>query len=131
MTLITREQTLDALRKAVETRGGDYIYGNGYPGSSMCHYRWTREDVQFGLAPEGEKPDQPACIAGMALDTLGLLHKVVANWQAPNNYRTSVDDLQLEGDMEPAAIAALSAAQEKQDVGGVWFDAFNAAKAAP
>lgn len=59
MTTITGKQALEALRKAVELRGADFIYPEEWRTESHGQCRYVHEG-------------QPACIVGVALDTLGV-----------------------------------------------------------
>lgn len=140
MTIFTRDAVSEALHKAVEAKGGDYVY----PGASMgaCTYSDRQSDH---LAP--------SCIVGHVVAELDP--ELFANWaeyerEESNSFSiyegaVSTEEYDYEeimnedgfyvsgGDArkvrksigidDPAVLSALKEAQRIQDAGGTWGEA--------
>lgn len=107
--VITRKSMRDALVKAVEAKGADYVYGrvgrDGIPYHQECLYRYD---------------GQPSCLFGHAFDILGVPYsKHWENVMVGNLLpRLGVGDVLL--------VEACQAAQSVQDIGGTWGEALSA-----
>lgn len=119
MTLITSEQMLDALRKAVKERGSGFVYTKEYPGDESCQY----------VAADREGNVGPACIAGYALSSLGVPLGTLRAMDVASEFEASevVDApdvlilLEEAGfELDPLALVAVATAQQEQDRDHNW-----------
>jgi hypothetical protein len=116
--IITGDQALEALRKAVNFRGDGWI-DPGYEDSRGCKY------VRGG---------QPACIIGQALSYLGVSVEELTSMD--QGFDNVIDDDHIQGllqDMgyvlDGLALRRFVAAQYTQDGGGTWGKALAKAEA--
>lgn len=119
--MITLQRARELLRQAVDTQGDAFAYAPS-PGAS-CHY--TVEDFArfYRTENDGQEPLatdprlKTGCLVGVVLGLAGFTehHGVEAGVD---------DDIALPIPMEPEARAYLSAAQQSQDIGHTWGEAF-------
>lgn len=118
----TKEQALEALRKAVKLKGEDYVYPEEEKFMGSCRY----------ANDEGS----PSCIVGHVvyiLDPEAFKHLAAVEAEQET---TAVEDLTIayEGSYLPedfwdrATARVLQEAQSKQDTGSKWGDALGAAE---
>jgi hypothetical protein len=128
MIELTEENVLDALEKAVEEKGEDFIYVNNEGHSSrnkfgetaaiMCHY--VHYDDGTPIA---------GCIAGNVLNRLGVSLDALSDYETQpiKTVLINLTDAE-EVTFDSKVSLLLSNAQCAQDGGQTWGDALKAAK---
>lgn len=112
--LIDVPEVIAALEEAIAERGKDYTY----PGSGevTCRYWWTMHDIAMERIGR-DQYRKPACLAGVALDKLGLFDLVTSD---ALNERAVGGVLTLRDHLTAHAIHVLGRAQDTQDAGKTW-----------
>lgn len=136
--MIKLEQARDLLKRAVETQGRDFVYNPG--GRGGCFYvamtperiaeYESRYDPRSGVL-ERERSllsskQKTGCLIGVALDLAGVtIHHddLTGMGSVLNLYRDNL------GVMSRAAAQYFLHAQEKQDTGSTWGQAYDTAEA--
>lgn len=129
--MITAEQALDALEKAVALKGPDYVYTDQATGIRADSEEWHGTGIGCRYAgPDGE----PACIVGTALSIIDqAVFDVVRECEAEEGSFPVIDLCEGTGDV-PVVVAAADAvwvfrcAQVAQDGGATWGEALKAAR---
>lgn len=114
MTTINLAKARELLAQAVETQGRDFVYS---PNPSNCFYR--------PLSPAdwpGDPRTKTGCLVGTALTLAGLTRHLES--------KLSVEGLNEElGHIWPGSVVRyFQLAQEEQDAGTTWGEAFDAAE---
>lgn len=117
LPVITLDNVLDLLEKAVQTRGPDYRYRGQYE-DVTCKY---------------EKDGAPSCLVGVALhiagvsvDELTAMDKSLEPGMGPHWLEENTDNLPIS--ISESATMVLSQAQATQDIGYTWGEALERAK---
>jgi len=106
--MITIDQTIEALNKAVEEKGADYVYPIGQPGFSNA--------TNGCLYKSPDDSSVPLCIVGNVLNQFGFLKQAEEGTSAEGLYV-----IQTEFDEE--SLYLLDLAQSSQDSGRAWGEA--------
>lgn len=120
MEKITIEEARQLLAKAVDTQGRDFVYNPGGKGScyNMPH---NRDGHECKYAE-----DHPCVITGCLVGTAMSLSGRIENME---DYRAGSVDV-FAAHLSHSALLYLLIAQERQDLGRTWGEAFDAAEAA-
>lgn len=127
MTTITFEAVKAVLEEIRDSVDADFKYDVEKPGNwtNMCGDE-TPYDPDFGCcAYRNRITNEPACIVGKALDTLGVLPEDTKFLEGSQS--ESVEVLLKGVAFDPRASTALSRAQNSQDEGETWHEAIDKA----
>lgn len=113
----TTEQFTEALKKAVETRGADYVYPKFDPTADGFDPDWH---TNVGTCRYQTTKGEPACIIGLAISILG---EEVPDY---GNMDNAGDNLRRLGIGDHDCQYAADHAQMKQDSGKTWGEALEA-----
>lgn len=113
----TTEQFTEALKKAVETRGANYVYPQFDPTETVYDEDWH---TFVGTCRYQTSTGEPACIIGLAISILG------AEVPDHGNLDNAGENLKRLAIGDDLCREAADYAQGLQDSGSAWGDALNA-----
>ena len=114
MPLMTLEEAQGFLRAAVDTQGDSFVYNPSYS-SMVCEYT-PRTD-----APIGDPRRRTGCLIGTALKLAGRSEETL-------KVHGFVTDLEKHFELNEVAASYFDVAQQEQDAGSTWGDAYRAAE---
>lgn len=122
--ILTREQAIAGIDKAVEERGADYVYTDNF---LSCAYVVGEFDEE-GITEHAKALNvgEAMCIVGVVFREAGFDMSDLSNMDAPVVLNTQrPDSLEREGwlEAEHDVIEALRRAQIAQDTGDTWGEA--------